>query len=373
MKVLVTDANNRVALAVVRALGRAGIGVTVVEQERFSRPTPPAFVSRFVQKSVILPDLGNGFVDGVADVAREVDVVLPVSTNVLLALAENRDRFPRLPVPGIATIRKANDKSSVLATAARVGVPVPRGYAPECDEEIREVADAIGYPAVVKMRDDAGTYLEPGERYRIVENRDELLSAAAHFADPVIQERIPGDGFGCGFLAREGELLAAFCHRRRREYPVTGGPSALCESVIEPKLVEYTRRLAREFSWTGVAMAEFKQDADGDFRLLEINPRFWGSLPLAIRAGVNFPESLCKMALGFPIEPIQYYKAGLKVRFLALDVSAALQALRRPGYRKRFLGGFMRDLVDLRISDGVLDRDDWRASVAYVTNLLGRS
>ena len=55
MKVLVTDAANRVALAVVRALGRAGVEVHAVEQERFAARTPAAFVSRHVSSREVLP------------------------------------------------------------------------------------------------------------------------------------------------------------------------------------------------------------------------------------------------------------------------------------------------------------------------------
>lgn len=359
MRVLVTDANNRVALAVVRALGR---DVVAVEQRRFARRVPAAFLSRGVVERHVLPDLRDGFVEALAKI--RADVVIPVSTNVLLAVARERHRFARVPVPDLATIRRANDKNSVLAVARRAGVPIPRSWAPESDEDLDGVAAALRFPAVVKMRDDAGTYLDPGERYRFVGSAEELYEAWRLWDHPVVQEKIEGEGYGCGFLAREGELLAAVCHRRVREYPIGGGPSAMCESLEDERLVGHARALARELRWTGVAMAEFKREADGGYRLLEINPRFWGSLPLALKAGVNFPQLLCRMAMGEPAGSLRIGRAGARVRFLTLDLPAAARAPRRN------LGGFLRDLIDPRVSDGILDPADLRASVAYLVSRL---
>lgn len=351
MRVLVTDANNRVALAVARALGQAGCEVMAVEQRRFASRTPPAFLSRHVVERHVIDDL--------AEIASiRADVVIPISTNVLLSI-----RDPRAPIPPVATIRRANDKNQVIAVAKRAGVPTPVSFAPEGDEDFDAVARTIRFPAVVKMRTDEGTYLDPGQRYAIVRDADEMRAAFRRWNHPVIQEKLVGDGYGCGFLAKEGELLAAFCHRRVREFPVSGGPSALCESLVDDRLVGYARALARELRWTGVAMAEFKKGADGEYRLLEINPRFWGSLPLALRAGLNLPHLLCRMAAGEALAPMPAYAAGVKLRFLTLDAAGAMKSVRH-------LLGFMRDLFDPRIADGIWDPADVRASVAYVVSRL---
>ncbi len=360
MKVLVTDANNRVALSVVRALGRAGCVVTAVEQKRFASPTPPTFLSRHVAHRRVLPNLEEGFVDALAAVAREVDAVVPVSTNVVVAVAAERTRFRSVALPPLETIRRANDKIAVLDVARRAGVPVPAHYAREF----------VRFPAVVKMRDDEGTYLEPVARYRIVTTPEELRRALDELKNSVVQEWVKGEGYGCGFLAREGDLLAAFCHRRVREFPVSGGPSTMCESVVDGTLVGYARALARELRWTGVAMAEFKRDSAGGYRLLEINPRFWGSLPLAVRAGINFPHLLCRMATGESLHPILRYREGVRLRFLPIDLRAAMASVRHPELRGKHVWGFLRDLLDPSVSDGILDLADPRASAAYLLNRL---
>ena len=376
MRVLVTDGNNRVALAVVRALGRAGAEVTVVEQERFAARTPASFLSRHARRHAVIPALGNrpAFLDALAREARDVDVILPISTNVVLACAEGRDRLPaRLPVPPVAVVRRANDKSAILAVARKVGVPIPVSFAPESEEELEEVVARVRLPAVVKLRDDEGTVLEPGERYALADTPEGLRRAYRSLHRlrpfPVVQEKVAGDGYGVGVLAKDGRLLASFCHRRVREYPVSGGPSAVCESVRDPKLVDYAARIVGELRWTGVAMVEFKKD--DDYRVLEVNPRFWGSLPLATAAGVNFPFLLCRMAMGEePSAPD--YRAGVRVRFLPMDMAAAWSAATRGGGAPGTLSGFFMDLLDPSIRDGIFDVDDLRASLAYWLNRLAQ-
>lgn len=375
MKVLVTDGANRVALAVVRALGRAGAEVAVVEQERHAQKTPASFRSRHVSRHDVLPSLGDdgAFLEALADRARGYDVILPVSTNVALACAAHRDRLPaRLPLPALATLRRANDKSAALAVARKAGVPIPVTYAPEDEEELDGVAVRVRLPAVVKLRDDAGTALAPGQRYAICRTADDVRTAFRRLHAlkpfPLIQEKVEGPGYGVGVLAERGLVLASFAHRRVREYPVTGGPSTLCVSVVDDRLTGYAASVIRELEWTGVAMVEFKKD--DDYRLMEVNPRFWGSLPLATRAGVNFPELLCRRAMGEEVGSAPRPLEGVQLRFLPLDAAAALSAWRVPGRRWSYPFGFLRDLLDPSIVDGIVDPTDLEASLVYLANHL---
>jgi predicted ATP-grasp superfamily ATP-dependent carboligase len=374
VKVLVTDGANRVALAVVRALGRAGAEVAVVEQERFAQKTPASFRSKYVSRHDVLPTLGEDgrFLAALAERASGFDIVLPISTNVAIACA-GREKIPaRLPIPPLAALRRANDKSAALAVAKKVGVPIPVTYAPEDDEELEGVLERLRFPAVVKLRDDAGTVLEPGQRYAVGRTAEDVrrayrvLHALKPF--PLIQEKVEGPGYGVGVLADQGKVLASFAHRRIREYPVTGGPSTICVSVVDDRLTGYAASVLGELGWTGVAMVEFKKD--DDYRLMEVNPRFWGSLPLATRAGVNFPELLCRLALGESIGEAPKVQAGVKLRFLPLDAAAALSALRDPERRWAYSLGFLRDVFDPGVADGILDFRDLDASLQYLANHL---
>jgi predicted ATP-grasp superfamily ATP-dependent carboligase len=214
--------------------------------------------------------------------------------------------------------------------------------------------------------------LAPGQRYAIGRSAAELREAYHRLHSlkpfPLIQEKVEGPGYGVGVLAEEGRILASVSHRRIREYPVTGGPSTICVSVDEPRLTGYAAALIRELGWTGVAMVEFKKD--DDFRLMEVNPRFWGSLPLATRAGVNLPALLCRHAMGEDIGVPPRAAAGVRLRFLPLDAAAAWSALRYPERRWSYPMGFVRDLFDPGIQDGILDPGDLEASLVYLANHL---
>lgn len=370
MKALVTDGHSRVALAVVRALGRAGVRAVVAEQERFAARPPAAFLSRYAWRREILPSLEHeeAFIGALGRAARGCDVILPVSTNVLIACARHAGRLPApLPVPPLETIRRANDKWTVQEAARRAGVPVPAS-APTLEEAL----ERLRFPLVVKLRDDEGTCLAPADRYGVCRTVDELRARYRQLErirpGPVLQEFVAGDGYGVGILARGGRVLASLAYRREREYPVTGGPSSLCVTVRDDRLAGYAAALMRELSWTGPAMVEFRKG--DDYRLMEVNPRFWGGLPLATRAGINFPHLVCRMAAGEEFPPVTNYPEGLRLRFLAMDLPAAFSAVADPARRRRYLVGFLRDLIDPAIGDGVFDWRDLKASLAYFWSRL---
>jgi predicted ATP-grasp superfamily ATP-dependent carboligase len=123
---------------------------------------------------------------------------------------------------------------------------------------------------------------------------------------------------GVSFLfGPKASPLAHFSHRRLREYPVSGGPSTLRESIDDPLAKDYGERLLKALDWYGVAQVEFRYDPrDGLPKLMEINPRFWGSLPLAVFAGVDFPYLLFRLALGLPAEKAAPYALGKKCRWI---------------------------------------------------------
>jgi predicted ATP-grasp superfamily ATP-dependent carboligase len=156
----------------------------------------------------------------------------------------------------------------------------------------------------------------------------------------LLQEYCRGEGHGVELLLHEGRPLAVFQHRRLREMPVQGGPSALRESVpVDPMLYEYSRALLSELRWTGLAMVEFKVGTNGAW-LMEINGRVWGSLPLAVHAGMDFPARLVEMLLLGPDDdaepPNSSYRVGVRAQNLELELAWIASVLTRRS-RARFL------------------------------------
>lgn len=323
LRVFVTDGFWRKTLAAVRGLGRVGIHVTVGESTYLA----PAFFSRYCSKVVRTPSPvlhPSRYIDFLERYLRlhPHDVLIPMEEETLMLLARHRERFEALTHLLFADydcLAFVRDKLKIAKHAESLGIPVPRTYEVESLEHGMSISGELPYPLVVKPRAGSGS---AGVEY--VESPGKLFAAlkrAFMFGRmPMIQERLPqaGSGIGASFLIdRSGEVKAGFVHRRLREYPVKGGPSTLRESFIHERAKEYGIRLLQSIGFIGVAMVEFKIDSrDGEPRLLEVNPRFWGSLALAIDAGVNFPFLMTLAALGRDFDPVTTYKPGHRCRWL---------------------------------------------------------
>ena len=127
---------------------------------------------------------------------------------------------------------------------------------------------------------------------------------------------------------QNGNPVAAFSHKRIREKPPSGGVSVFRESApLDPLALEFSEKLLDVLNWNGIAMVEFKIDErDNRPKLMEINGRFWGSLQLAIDAGVDFPALLVK-SITDTIPKNYEYRVGVKTRWLWGDIDALLLRL----------------------------------------------
>jgi predicted ATP-grasp superfamily ATP-dependent carboligase len=308
----------RKSLAAVRALGEAGVRVVAAEwtplaASLFSRYASRAWMPRPSENEEVLAER-----IGILCFKRDLDVILPMEESTLLVLKRNAHRLPRtvqIPFPEIPLLERARDKGRILDLARALGIPVPRTVF--TGEDVDLPAD-FPLPAVVKPRVSSGAV---GIRY--VDTREDLLSAVEEvgfaYPDPLVQERLPSEGEGIGVSVLMGEdekVHALFTHRRLREFPVAGGASTLRESAREPDAEEAAINLLTALRWRGVAMVEFKRDArDGSCKLMEVNGRFWGSLALAVRAGVNFPLLLVRLARGETLGPPPEYRTGIRARW----------------------------------------------------------
>ena len=338
MDVLVTDGNQRSTLAVVRALGREGIAVTVGETEESSL----AGSSKYCGRQLRYPSPSTDGAQFLAVLARELAggryrLVLPMTdvTTRLLARKPELAAFAKVPFPGEEAIELAQNKRRVLLLARRLGIRCPETWMLDEKDKIEDAAAKARYPVVIKPRfsryerDGKWVHGEVQFAHDAEDLRQKYRASHARVPFPLVQERIVGEGRGVFLLLWNGELKAAFCHRRLREKPPWGGPSVYCESAaLDEKLVEQSLRLLQAIGWQGPAMVEFKMDQrDGFAKLMEINGRFWGSLQLAIDAGVNFPLLLFRLAMGENV-PAQFdYAVGIRSRWLLGDLGQSSDGL----------------------------------------------
>ena len=394
-RVLVTDGEQRAALAAVRSLGRAGYQVDVAG----STDRPLAGASRFASRTRRVADPLGAPEDFAAQLTELVtreryQAVLPITDAAHLAVLPIREQLRPAVVAGppLATFQAAADKEHVLQLAERCGIRAPPQVVLAGPIESGTLPSSIRFPAVAKpARSVAGVGESLGKfSVRHAVDQAELcrvLTELPPTAFPVlVQERIVGPGTGLFFLRWNGRIVARFAHRRIREKPPAGGVSVLAESVAAPDdLVHRAELLLDALDWQGVAMVELKtQTATGVPYIMEINGRLWGSVQLAIDAGVDFPRLLVEAALGRQPAAPPGWRVGARSRWLWGDIDHLLLRLTRsptqlslpPGAGSRLaaIGRFLR-WNPFREADSVFRFDDpgpfFRESRQWLTALRG--
>ncbi len=342
--VLVTDGDQRSTLAVVRALGRTGIPVTVGE----SRAESLAGSSRYCAKRVCYPSPHEGgatFQQFLCEELKreEYRVLIPmtdVTTRLVAQMRGNIEAGLAIPIPAEEAIQRSQDKGHVLELAQRLGIPCPHTVSLGNGGDPGALARSMPFPVVIKPRFShfcrRGDWLSGSVQYAYTpeELTRKYGESDRQIPRPLVQEKLSGEGRGVFLLVWDGKVKAAFCHRRLREKPPWGGASVYRESIsLDEPLVEKSLALLKELDWQGVAMVEFKIDQrDGLPKLMEVNGRFWGSLQLAIDAGVNFPLLLYRLASGENVAPQFDYRVGVKSRWLLGDLDHLLITMKTSGH-----------------------------------------
>ena len=352
MNVLVLDGNENQAVASVRSLARAGHRVAVGAPTSWSK----AGWSRACAATFVYPAPQQSAADFVARIAEEVKrapntLVLPMTERTTLPLSAARERIfaagGKLVLPPHTTVLRAFDKEQTTALAAQLGIAVPRTWTIHDTQTLKETARAITFPAVLKPQSSEEISSDGQVRATgapvYARNAAEFEAAYAELRQRcsvvLAQEFIAGQGCGYFALLNHGEPRAEFAHRRIRDVRPTGSGSALRESAVPDEALR-TAGLAilRALNWHGVAMVEFRRRPDGALVFLEVNGRFWNSLPLAVYAGADFPALLAQLAERGDCDALPPAPPGVRCRWLLGDVRHLLEVWR--GKPAGFAGEF---------------------------------
>jgi predicted ATP-grasp superfamily ATP-dependent carboligase len=330
VRLLVPDDDFTAVLAAVRALRKGGYETWLA----MSVPSAYAARSRATAGTIPVPDAGpdpDGFVAALAEAAGRLGVaaVLPGTETSLTALAGREGDFPDgvvLGVPSRAIVERAVDKGLLAELAAAAGLMVPETRAVD-----RADLDGISYPVVVKpvtssVRVDGALRLGWVRR---IDTPAELRAAL---------EWMPGDSLlvqpfldgtlsaACGVFW-EGRLLCVEHQVARRIWPPDCGVSAYAETVPrDPEFEERISTLLRAIGWSGIFELQFIRRPEGDY-VIDLNTRFYGSLALAVRAGLNLPAIWVDLLLG-RTPRIGEYRAGVRYRSEQRDVRAIVHGFR---------------------------------------------
>ncbi len=375
-KVLVLGDDTRSFLACVRSLGRAGLAVHAAPANFRS----PALASRYIAAVHDLPPwMGDGaawFASMRGLLATErFDLVIPCNETTLLPLARHRAELVplgRLAIPDDAAIAALFDKAATRALAQRLGIPVAPGRALRIDENAEAAIAELGAPVLVKPRQSYTLErLAVRGKVQLAADAAQLARAIAD-ADPaatLLEGFVPGRGLGVSVLASRGRVLQGFEHQRVHE---EGGSSYYRVSApLSADLLAACAAITAALDYSGLAMFEFRRDRAGRWALLEVNARPWGSMPLPLALGIDFPYRWYRLLVAGEETPAVAYPAGVHGRNLLPDLRSLRVTLQQPRLgpvaRARIAANWalrlLRPLAGREVHD-VLVRDDPRPAVA---------
>jgi len=311
-------------LAVVRALSRSGLQVFGFDHqaEHFG------FRSKLGLHTVSPhPRDTAELVEFLIERARRLSerpVLYPTSDAFVTFVSENRvdlELYFRLALPSRESVSTAINKDAMYSCAAAAGVPIACTHTPQTLDDIRRLSGSLNYPVVLKPRVGhvwRDTY--SGDKAVRIDDEVGLVSLFhdVHSAGQsvLIQSLIAGPNTNhckvCAYFDAHGKTLAMIVMRKVRQYPVDFGVGTLMETVVEPELEQLGLRLFRALDWRGPGSIEFKRDdRDGKWKLIELNPRLWQQNALAEAAGMNFPFIQYLDLTGCPAA-FDAYQAGVR-------------------------------------------------------------
>ena len=351
MSVLLTNASAPKGVVVTQSLGKKEIEITTSDCDHLS----PAFFSKYSRSHFIYPDPVKSQVEFVNTIQnylkrKKIDVLMPINSIETLIISKNKDKFTpytKVPFEDFDKMMRLHDKNETMKIASELDIKVPKAFDIKNIAELHAISNRIEYPVVIKLRNATSSvglsYAHSVEefifKYKRTIEKFNLISSNY----PIVQEYIPGNGYGVSMLYNQGDVRAIFTHKRLREYPITGGPSTYRISVRHPEMEKIAKKLLDHVSWHGLAMVEFKlDDRNNKPVLLEVNPRFWGSVYQAIAAGVDFPYLLYEMAINGDVKPVFNYKVGVKTRFWLKDYLSLSSSLMKSNDRFQILKEFFK-------------------------------
>lgn len=322
VKIFVTDGRSLAALAIARSLGEKGFEVHCGEEFRNNLTS----FSRYVKHRIIYPSPEKEPNEFIATLLKLVeneryDVIIPVRDETTSLLSKHKNEFSKytnLYIADYKIIDKLRNKGETVKIAIECNIPVPKTYFPE-DIDINEIKKRVEYPALIKPRVSSGAR---GIRYvDSLEKFDEIYNQVKNdYGEPIIQEYINHDGghYSIGALFNDNsEPVAIHVYKEIKQYPINGGPAVTAISVEKKKWVDNMLQILTNVGWKGPAHMDVLYDLSSNTpRLLEINPRFWMSLNLSIKSGVDFPYLLYQLANKKEMEEMNPYRVDIKYRWV---------------------------------------------------------
>ncbi len=396
-QVLVLGHDARMVLPIVRSLGRRGIMTDV----GWCPDDSPAIQSRYVRHNHQIPTPSaedDSWIDVLRALIREYryQLVIPASESIVYVLQSERaalEEFKSVYLLNDEVFQTTFNKTACWELANSLEIPVPQSQTCKDDEELNSFLKTASCPLIIKP--DCSVNLNNTDEKNFVvtatsvEDAKQLFSQLSSSSPQIhIQEIVSGIGVGVEFLAHQGELLVV--HQHQRIHETSGhGSTYRCSVPVDERLKEATAKIVKHLNYTGVGMSEYRVDYETDeWWFLEVNARFWGSLPLAVAAGVDFPRDLFEMLVENKTDFDSNYQPGVRCRNFRNDLrwsghwirqklnSRAILSAQKQGWKinsiswKQFMLDWLR-MITFRDHQDLLSMDDLSPVWCEIRQILG--
>jgi len=323
MKILIVDSLSNQVTEGARAIAKQidatiDIAIPSIESKRTNRER---FKSKYIKKvyKVYPPTLNEKlFESSILEIIEndKYDLILPFGYKTTIALSKIKSKINQISkifISDFNLINLIHDKQKLAELLLNGGFNLPKIYSLE---DIK--SKSINFPLVIKARKTSGV----DKAVRYANNMTELKrfykeissnSSSNHdiddFSNPLIQEYVCGTTYDGLFLCENGEVIASMAQRRDVVYPSSGGVGVEVSSILDDDLINYCSKILKFINWTGPCQVEvIKDNHSNSFKLIEINPKLWGTLGCSIKAGVNFPLLIVQKASYNSPPKINQYK-----------------------------------------------------------------
>jgi len=253
----------------------------------------------------------EGFLGDIMKIIKKekIDIVMPFGHASVGACSYGKEKieeYSKLIFPDFETFMNFHDKWKTIEICKRANVPAPITFHPKDIEDLENYKSKITFPCIIKAQMGCG--IKQGVRKannwnELIKYYKEITSNENYefldnFERPIIQEFMEGKIHDVVGVFNNGDPVGVLSQKRYITYPIEGGTGSVNITTKDSKAIEYMKKLMKEVKWTGPAMGEFMYiEKEDEFKLIEVNPKFWGTLALSLSVGMNFPKMAADLAL----------------------------------------------------------------------------
>ena len=336
--VLVTSGETRMALAICRVLSSNGYRVFAGSNRPFSMTA----ASRHCAGSMVYASpftKQHEFIENINNFAKKnnIGILLPVLEETF-TIAKNRTHLGKsmaLAIPEYSGILAVHDKGNLAVLGSKLGILVPNTLELGALLSGQSSLSSLTFPVLLKPKQGGGGW--GMEKFASADTLlDFIQKQKIHPERYIVQEILEGRQVCACALYQNGTFLGGDAYRPLHSWPLGCGQATIRETVFHDQALLSLRTLLDHLGWHGVCEADFLVDSTGKAWLLDVNPRFWGSLGHNIDAGVPYPLYYCKMCEGVPFS-LPPARAGTRTGWLGGDTMRFLLELYRANNRLYFL------------------------------------